>query len=252
MPKIDLYFEKPVMNAAGMLGFSPDPKGRIDLSGFGAFVTSPISLEARKPAHGKRFLSFPGGFLLHTGYPNPGLSGAIHKHANRWAHSQVPIIVSLLAQDVDALARMVPRLEGLEGIMGVEVSLPTDIDPGMAHEMTFAVLGELPVIIRLPFEEVLPNADVLDAITDAGASAVSIAPPRGSLPDEKGGTVTGRLYGPGLLPQALSRLKILMKTGIPVIGSGGIYTKKDVETILEIGALAVQLDSVLWRGDPLA
>ncbi len=74
MAKHDLTFEPPIMNAAGVLGFFPDRHGPIDWGMLGAFITNPISLSPRTPAHGSRFEAYPGGFLLHTGYPNPGLS----------------------------------------------------------------------------------------------------------------------------------------------------------------------------------
>jgi hypothetical protein len=50
MPKQDLYFSKPVMNAAGMLGFTPSFRDSIPWGDFGVFVTNPISLRPRPPA----------------------------------------------------------------------------------------------------------------------------------------------------------------------------------------------------------
>ncbi|MEK6222795.1 MAG: hypothetical protein N2D54_11170, partial [Chloroflexota bacterium] len=82
------------MNAAGMLGFSPDKLSVFP--GQGAFITNPISLRQRKPAYGERMLNFPGGILLHTGHPNPGLSAVIKQHAGKWVKSNLPIIVHLL------------------------------------------------------------------------------------------------------------------------------------------------------------
>jgi dihydroorotate dehydrogenase len=35
---------------------------------------------------------------------------------------------------------------------------------------------------------------------------------------------------------------------IPIIGAGGLYSQANVDTLLAMGAFAVQLDSVLWRG----
>lgn len=247
MPKTELYFEKPIMNAAGTLGFSPDPKSPFEISLFGAFLTNPVSLAPRTPAKGERWIPYPGGFLLHTGYPNPGLKAVIRGHARRWARAPVPVIVHLLAQDGYTLGKMVQRLEGVDGVMGIEVGLPPDVDPGLAHEMALAALGELFLIVRVPFENA-DQADLLEAIVKAGASAVSLAPPRGALPAADGVLVTGRLYGIGLLPQALARVKVMGEFGIPVIASGGVYQHKDVESFLNVGAAAVQLDSVLWRG----
>jgi dihydroorotate dehydrogenase len=40
----------------------------------------------------------------------------------------------------------------------------------------------------------------------------------------------------------------LAGAGVPVIGGGGVYKQEQVEAMKEAGALAVQLDAVLWRG----
>ncbi|HNQ95866.1 MAG TPA: hypothetical protein PKH47_14440, partial [Anaerolineales bacterium] len=73
--KRDLYFSKPLINAAGSLGFAPDLRVLQELGGleFGAFVTNPISLRPRVPTAQPAVLEYPGGFLLHTGLPNPGI-----------------------------------------------------------------------------------------------------------------------------------------------------------------------------------
>src|SRR5687767_12191231 len=89
--KRDLYFSKPLMNAAGSLGFAPDLRNGLSLDAFGAFVTNPVSLRPRLPAAQPAVIEFPGGFLLHTGLPNPGLSSVIKTHAARWNRSSLPI-----------------------------------------------------------------------------------------------------------------------------------------------------------------
>ena len=85
MAKQDLKFDPPVMNAAGSLGFSPERYTPIDWSKLGAFVTNPISLLPRTPAQGGRFTSYTGGFLLHTGYPNPGFRQVVRRYARKWS-----------------------------------------------------------------------------------------------------------------------------------------------------------------------
>lgn len=240
MPKNDLFLDKPLMNAAGTLGFSPDPKGPVDLLQFGAFVTSPISSGPRTPAKGVRFSSYPGGFLLHSGLPNPGLSATIKKHAKRWAYSPVQVIVHLLALEPSSLAHMIERLETVEGVIGVEIGLPPDIDPCTAFDFAQAALGELPTILRLPLEKA---EELAQAVMEVRPSAISLGAPRGRL---KG--ISGRMYGPAVFPLALRAVKKLAGLGIPVIGGGGVYQAQDVDAMLEAGARAVQVDSVLWRG----
>jgi dihydroorotate dehydrogenase (NAD+) catalytic subunit len=245
MSEISLAFDPPVLNAAGILGFAPDRRSMADLPPLGGFFTSPVSLTKRTPAHGMRFLPFPGGFLLHSGYPNPGLSAVLRHHAEQWRRQDLPIWVHLLASSPDDLRQMVLRLEGIEGVVGVEVGIPPEADAAVACAFIRAAQGELPVMARLPLERAV---ELEGAVSAAGAAAVSLAPPRGALPLEGGGLLRGRLYGPALFPLALEAVRILSGRGLPVVGAGGVYTQENIAAMQAAGAIAVQLDAVLWRG----
>jgi dihydroorotate dehydrogenase len=106
-------------------------------------------------------------------------------------------------------------------------------------------LGELPLIVSLPMEDAVRLAP---RVIEAGAAAVSLCAPRGSLVTDNRSLITGRLYGPSLFPQALETVHRLAGAGVPVIGAGGVYTREQAEVMKEAGAMAVQLDAVLWRG----
>lgn len=246
MSKYDLLFSRPLMNASGTLGFVPDPYGPIDLSRFGAFVTNPLSRAARTPAHGGRVCSFPGGFLLHTGHPNPGLKVGLRRYATRWANASLPVIVHLLPENVAHVAEMVRLVESVDGLLAVEVGLPPDVDAAAAAAFARAAGGELPVIVRLPVGQPVKLAR---AVAEAEIAAVSLAPPRGAAMVSRGNVVHGRLYGPALFPQALEAVHAIAQAGIPVIGAGGVYLQEQVAAMLSAGALAVQIDAVLWRGN---
>lgn len=243
--KYSLEFERPLMNAAGSLGFAPDRRNLPELESLGAFVTNPLSLGRRVPASNRRFLSFPGGFLLHSGYPNPGLREAIRRHSQHWARQPLPVWVHLLAQSAGELQSMLKMLEGRAGVAGVEVGLAAGVDLGEAQAMIAAATGELPVIVRLPLERALELAIL---VMKAGASAVSLGAPRGALPTPEGKIASGRVYGPAVFPLALEMVKSLAGMGVPVIGAGGVYQPADVEAMLAAGAIAVQIDVALWRG----
>jgi len=233
------------MNAAGTLGFAPQLHGTIDLERLGAFVTDPVSLRSRSPAKDRRFIPYPGGFMLHTGYPNPGLREVVRRNRNKWERSPLPVIVHLLAETPKSLAEMVIQLEGIEGVVGVEVSLPLNVEAHEVSDFTQAAMGELPVLVRLPLDRAVEFAGLF---ADSGIAALSLGPLRGFLPDGSGGFVHGRLFGPGLFPQALNVLSELVQYDLPVVGAGGVYSKENIEAMLASGAFAVQLDSVLWRG----
>jgi dihydroorotate dehydrogenase len=247
--KRDLYFSKPLMNAAGALGFAPDTRVGIPLDSFGAFVTNPLSLRPRKPAAQPEVIAYPGGFLLHSGLPNPGFNAGMKRYSSRWDKSDVPVIVHLMADRPEEAQRMVQMLEMHENVMAAELGFA----PLLANDILLLTLemclGELPLIFSLPVEQVLSLGPRL---IQEGAQAISISAPRGALPRAKGeglgdrAVTTGRLYGHSLFPRALETVYSAAKLGFPVIGAGGVWTKEDSEAMLSAGALAVQVDAVLW------
>ena len=116
----------------------------------GAFITNPISLGPRTPAAERDLLAFPGGALLHTGLPNPGLSRVLRRFADRWAQSSLPIWPHLIGSNPDEINQMVRRLEGVEGVMAIELGIPPGTAGGEALEFVAAAFGELPLIVHLP------------------------------------------------------------------------------------------------------
>ena len=240
------------MNAAGMLGFSPDPHAMFNSfpSGswddLGAFVTNPFSLRPRLPSAYPELISYPGGLLLHTGLPNPGLSRAIKKYARAWAATRLPVIIHLMADRPEETTRMVRSLEGLENIAAIELGFAPLLSPDIILMAVDMSLGELPLIVNLPFDQVLSLGPQLIQI---GAAALSFAAPRGALPGQfvDQAAVTGRLYGPSLFPQSLDLLRNAARLGLPIIAGVGVYSQDQAALMLASGALAVQLDTVLWK-----
>src|SRR5512147_84366 len=181
--KRDLYFSKPLMNAAGSLGFAPDLQTRevVETSqvSFGAFVTNPLSLRPRQPAAKPEVIEYPGGFLLHSGLPNPGFNAGVRKYASRWDRSDLPVIVHLMADRPEETQYMVQALEMQENVMAAELGFA----PLLANDILLLTLemclGELPLIFSLPIEQVLSLGPRL---MQEGAQAISIAAPRGALP----------------------------------------------------------------------
>ncbi len=244
MFKQDLTFRHPIMNAAGSLGFTPDLHAPVPWDEFGAFVTNPLSLRPRAAAVQPAVIEYPGGFLLHTGLPNPGFNAGLKKYASYWKDSPLPIIVHIMADRPEETKQMVQTLEGTENIAAVELGFA----PLLADDIILITLemciGELPLIFSLPPEQVLSLGPRL---VQAGAAAISLAAPRGAL-SQNGTIVTGRLLGPSLFPIFLDLVFTAARLGLPIIGSGGVYSQANASMMLEAGALAVQIDSVLWKG----
>ncbi len=257
--KRDLYFSKPFMNAAGSLGFAPDLQTREVLEtswvSLGAFVTNPLSLRPRQPAAKPEVIEYPGGFLLHTGLPNPGFNAALKKYASRWDKSALPIIVHLMADRPEETQHMARALESQENVMAAELGCAPLLADDILLLTLEMCLGELPLIVSLPVEQVLSLGPRL---MREGAQAISISAPRGALPPtiraecyaieaQEGKLITGRLYGPSLFPRALETVYSAVRIGLPIIGAGGIWSKENAEAMLSAGALAVQVDAALWN-----
>jgi len=245
--KRDLYFSKPITNAAGLLGFSPDFRSASQgdfgsLSGFGAFVTNPISMRPRMPTAHPSVLEFPGGFLLHSGLPNPGLAAVVKKHAARWNRADMPVIVHLMADRPEENRSMIQMLEGIENVMAAELGFAPLLSDDIILLNLEMCVGELPLIFSLPAEQILRLGPRL---IKGGAVAVSMSHPRGALMRE-GELVTGRLFGRSQFPRSLEVVRSAVMIGLPIIGAGGVWTEQDAADMLSAGAMAVEMDASLW------
>lgn len=245
----DLFLESPWMNAAGMLGFAPSALAltRWPLEEpMGAFVTNPVSFNARTPAAERAVLNNAGSLLLHSGLPNPGIQKVLRKNAERWAQSNQPIWVHLIGTTPNEIHQMIHLLEGREGVMAVELNLPPDCHDQQALALVEAAYGELPLVLHLPITAA--NESWITQRALSGVSAISLGAPRGVLPTAAGKFSGGRCYGSALFPLTLAALQTLRRLDVPIIAGAGIYRQKDAKAVFSAGAVAVQLDMVLWRG----
>jgi hypothetical protein len=241
--KQDLTLDKPWVNAAGVLGFAPDPNKMPFLDQMGAFITHPISRRPRQPAKDRCCLPYQGGFLLHTGLPNPGISRAIQRNRHRWAGASLPVIAHLLVETPETLAEMIQKLEGLENVVAVELGLPPDCTPEGLAAFVEAAVGELPTILSLNPDQIPVLLPALNALHPA---AVHLTQPRGTLPGLDSALVTGRLYGPAVFPQVLHAARALVAGDLQVIADGGGHTPWQAEALLGVGVAAVGLAEALW------
>lgn len=241
--KRDLYFSKPLINAAGSLGFAPDSRNGIPLDSFGAFVTNPLSLRPRLSATHPAVIEYPGGFLLHTGLPNPGFNATLKKYSAKWKRADLPIIIHLMADRPEEAKHMVRELEIVENVMAVQLGFAPLLADDIILLTLEMCLGEMPLIFALPQEQILTLGPRL---IENGAEAISLAAPRGAVYDKAGNLVTGRLFGRSLFPRSLDMVRSAVMIGLPVIGSGGVWTDADVESMLKAGVIAVETDTRLW------
>ena len=249
--KYGLPIAAPVMPAAGTFGYGEAYHDLIAVHDLGAIVTNPVSWRPWRAASGPRIVLHDESFLVHTGHPNPGLRKVVRQHRQGWEHLDVPIIVHLLATTPPDVAEAAAWLSGSRHVAGIELGLAADVTPEQAAILLEAAQteGDLPVIARVPFGRV---GELAPLLAEEGADALTLtAPPRGMLTvDDDGGHrfVRGRLYGRALFPLLLNELsQWAKKIPAPVIACGGIATPDEAQACLDVGAVAVQIDALLWR-----
>lgn len=244
--KSGLALKSPVMAAAGCWGFADEYAGLVDFAPLGAFVTNPITWRPRRPARQQHAAPVPGGVLVHTGLPNPGLRRACDEYAGKWSRLPCAVILHLAVTNAADTDRAMLLLERLDVLAGVELGFRDDEDIATAAAAITAAAGSLlPVLVRTPF---LRAVEFAQAAARAGAAAVTVAaPPRGALPGAADVRSHGRLYGPALFPQLLNLLpEVRAATPLPLVACGGIHTAEQARACLRAGATAIQLDSVVW------
>lgn len=248
--KHGLTLARPLLNAAGTLGFAGEARGAAALPALGAFITNPFTWLPRTPAAPPNVAPQPDGVLIHTGLPNPGLRAGLRRHAREWAREfrrlGLPVLVHLAATTPADVRRSLELLERAEGVQGLELGVRDELAGDDLTALVRAARGGPPLVVRLP----LARAVELAALAvRAGADALTVGAPERVTREVAGRPITGRLYGPGQFPAALKAVEAVLALGldVPVIGAGGVFGPEQVEALLAAGAAAVQLDAVLWR-----
>ena len=240
---IDLELSSPWLNAAGMLGFAPVAEGWSWPEMQGGFVTNPVSANLRTPAETRAVLPYPGGCLLHTGLPNPGLKSVLRNYAERWARSSLPVWVHLLGNEPEDIHRMVLALEEVEGVTAVEVGILPGTTPELALSLLEAAVGELAVIASLGADRA--GETWLRQLPRLGVRGVSLSGPRGALPVVARRSA-GAWWGRGFSPRRWRRCRPPRALDLPVVVGSGVYSVAAGRALLDAGAAAVQVDTALW------
>jgi len=247
------------MTASGTWGYGIDEASKLNVDKLGAVICKGTFLNPRDGNPQPRLVETPAGMLNSIGLQGVGVDVLINEYAPQWALWNTPVIVNVCGESMAEYAEMARRLDGVDGVSGLEVNISCPnvhkgcmefgTDPDIAAQITSEVktATKLPVIIKLT-----PNAPdivaVAQAVAEAGADAVSlintivgmaidVEKQRPVLPN-----VTGGLSGPAIKPIALAMVyKVAQAVDIPVIGIGGISTTNDALEFILAGATAVQV-----------
>ena len=239
----ELGIESSWLNAPGFLGPLPPARVELDVE-MGAFLPISLSLQPRNPVENRCLARYPGGVMLHTGLPNPGLRAAVKQYGARWGRLDLPVWLALLPNNGEEAAEMSEVVDDLENVAVVQVELPRQASREERRNILAAAQGEKPFFVDLPLDQV--NREMLGLIQESAASGVVLSGPRGRLLNN-GKWVNGRLYGPALYPQVISVLHTLRRLNRPIIVGCGVSSIEQGEQLLGLGVEGVQLDLLLWN-----
>ncbi|MCB0115910.1 MAG: hypothetical protein KDD84_17540, partial [Caldilineaceae bacterium] len=168
--------------------------------------------------------------------------------ARQWTRLARPLVAQIVDNHRTDAAVTAQRLYAVDGLVGLELL----VDPrATADELTSLIQAirwenDLPLWVKLPLERA---AELAPAAIGVDADALVIGQPtRGALVNAAGVPVNGALFGPLAFAPMLAALIDVMRLqlGAPVIACGGVHSVAQARQVLAAGAVAVQLDSVLW------
>lgn len=113
--------KNPVMVASGTFGFGKEYSDLIDLNMLGAIVTKGTSLEPWEGNPPDRIAETPAGMLNAIGLQNDGVESLITEKIPWLLKFDVPVIVNIVGTTADEYVEVARRLDGVEGVAGVEV-----------------------------------------------------------------------------------------------------------------------------------
>jgi dihydroorotate dehydrogenase (NAD+) catalytic subunit len=255
-----LRFQNPLLLAAGTAGFGKELDGVVDLNQLGGVVTKAVSLQPRSGNPAPRVGAFAGGMLNSVGLANPGVE-RVRREYLPWLASrltQTRILVNVVGFKLEEYAEVVDQLEGLPGIAAFELNLSCPntsaggiefgADAGCVHRIVSACRARTRTALVAKLSPVLPDIAAMALVArDAGADAVAAVNTLPGLLFRSNGQARlgqghGGVSGPVLLPVGvLAVSRIVERTGMPVIGSGGVRSSADVQQYLRAGAALVAI-----------
>jgi dihydroorotate dehydrogenase (NAD+) catalytic subunit len=255
-----LTLRNPVMPAAGTFGYAVEFSRFIDLDQLGAILVKCVTLEPRLGSYPHRLAEVASGSVCTIGLQNVGVERFVKEKMPFLRTLKPPVIVNIGARSVEEFARLVARLDGVEGIDAFEINIscPNVKKGGMQFgtdpEATYQVVRA----IRQATDHTLitklsPNVTDIVAIAKAavmgGTDAVSLinAPLAMAIDIEKrrsrlGRNMTGGLTGPAIKPIAVRMVwQVAQAVNVPIIGVGGITSARDALEFIIAGASAIQI-----------
>jgi dihydroorotate dehydrogenase (NAD+) catalytic subunit len=265
-----LDLDEPVVNASGTFDAIAARRAfgdaLLERFPFAAYVTKTVTIAPREGNPPPRLYELPAGLMNSIGLPNKGLDGFLAEDLPKLAELPVPLIVNVMGNTHDDVARLVETVGERDEVSALELNVSC---PNVETGLTFGadpreVAGLLdavrprtgkPIIVKLTPNCASP-ADVAAAAEQHGADAVSLINTLRGTALYRGepwlGGTTGGVSGPAVRAIALAQVaEVRARVNVFVIGMGGVQCGRHADDLLRAGADLVAVGTESFR-DPLA
>ena len=262
----------PLVLASGILGTTAPLMERVARAGAGAVTTKSCGPAPRAGHRNPTVLDWGPGLINAVGLANPGAEEEaviIAETRARLAPLGVPVIASIFADTVDHFAEVAAKVCAAgPDLVEVNISCPNvaaefgrpfAADPLAAAEVTRAVRAacDRPMLVKLS-PNVTDIVAVARAVAEAGAdglTAINTLGPGMILDVESGWPIlanrTGGLSGAAIRPIAVRCVyDMAAAVRLPIVGTGGVSSARDVVEMIMAGATAVGIGSAVVAGGP--
>jgi len=256
----------PTVLAAGILGITAASLERAANSGAGAVTTKSIGPERREGHPNPVVVETPSGVLNAVGLSCPDPEESIEELKRAIRGIDVPVIASFYARSESEFGVLAERISTVRPhFLEANISCPNvesefgrafGTDPELASRITAEIkdLTNIPLIVKLT-PNVTDIREIAKAVEDSGADALTAINTYGPgmviTPETARPVLSNRvggLSGPAIKPVAVRCVyELYEEVNIPIIGTGGIQTGKDLAEMLMAGATTCGIGTAIMN-----
>lgn len=260
--------QNPLIPASGCFGFGDEFRTFFDPDLLGAVALKGTTLNPREGNDLPRIAECSAGLINSIGLQNPGIDVVLSEKIpalRRFYHQ--PAIMNISGFSIEEYVECCRRADGKTEIIELNISCPNVHGGGMSFgascHQAAAVTGAVRSVVHQSklFVKLSPNVtDVVEiarAVADAGADGLTLINTLQGMRidiDRRRPVIAqkiGGFSGPAIFPIALRMIyQVAEAVTIPLMGSGGVASARNVVEMMMAGASAVQVGAETLR-DPL-